>query len=334
MKEAKREMKRGGHAGAPRLDGIGMRPLSDGDLDDIHLASLEVLERTGMWVEADDAFDIFADGGCRVDRETRRVRIPAELVEEAIRSTPPIIRWCGRDPKNDIVLGGGRLAFMNFGEAIQINDLTTGENRPTVTADVADICTVVDWCGEIDVYEAAITPRDCHEHVATVHHFANALPHITKPMMFGPLSKIEQQACLDMAAAVVGGHDALRERPITGFGMCSVSPLQLTEQGSDVCLDTARAGLPLSILSMCMAGGSSPQTLAGTLVLHNAEVLAGITLVQLAERGAPVLYSSSTTGMDLRLGAASVGTPETALLNACIGQIAARYSIPCWVAGL
>ena len=73
----------------PRLDGIGMRPLSDGDLQDIHLASLEVLERTGMWVEADDAIDIFADGGCRVDRETRRVRIPPELVEDAIRSTPP-----------------------------------------------------------------------------------------------------------------------------------------------------------------------------------------------------------------------------------------------------
>ena len=224
---------------------------------------------------------------------------------------------------------------MNFGEAIQDQrSRRPARTGPTVTADVADICTVVDWCSEIDVYEAAITPRDCPEDVATVHHFAAALPHITKPMMFGPLSKLEQQACLDMAAAVVGGHDALRERPITGFGMCSVSPLQLTEQGSDVCLDTARAGLPLSILSMCMAGGTSPQTLAGTLVLHNAEVLAGITLVQLAERGAPVLYSSSTTGMDLRLGAASVGTPETALLNACIGQIAARYSMPCWVAGL
>jgi len=327
-------MKRHDRAGYPRSDGIGMAPLSDGDLQDIHLATLEVLERTGVWVEADDAIDVFADGGCHVDRASRRVRIPPATVEEAIRSTPPLIRWCGRDPANDIILGGGRLAFMNFGEAVMINDLVTGENRPTATRDVADVCTVVDWCSEIDVYEAAITPRDCHEEVATVHHFAEALPHITKPMMFGPLSKRETAACLEMAAAVSGDMDALRERPITGFGMCCVSPLQLTEQGTDVCLDTARAGLPLSILSMCMAGGSSPQTLAGTLVLHNAEVLAGITLVQLAERGAPVLYSSSTTGMDLRLGTASVGTPETALLNACLGQISRRYGIPSWVAGL
>lgn len=327
-------MKRREHTGAWRWDGLSTRPLSDADLQDIHLASLEVLERTGMWVEAEDAFAVFADAGCRVDRETRRVRIPPSLVEEAIESTPPIIRWCGRDPENDIVLGGGRNCFMNFGEAIMINDLATDENRPTVIADVADICTVVDWCSEIDVYEAAITPRDCHEDAATIHHFAAALPRMSKPMMFGPLSKHELRACHDMAAAAAGGRDALRERPIAGFGMCTVSPLQLTEQGSDVCLETARAGLPLSILSMCMAGGSSPQTLAGTLVLHNAEVLAGITMVQLAERGAPVIYSSSTTGMDLRVGAASVGTPETALLNACIGQIARHYGIPSWVAGL
>jgi trimethylamine---corrinoid protein Co-methyltransferase len=327
-------MKRGIHAGSPRTDGIGADPLSEGDLDDIHLATLEVLERTGIWVEARDARDILRDGGCAVDAETNVVRIPPSLVEEAIRSTPPVIRWCGRDPQHDLMLGGGRLAFMNFGEAVMINDLASGENRPTVTSDVADICTVVDWASEIDVYEAAITPRDCNEDIATVHHLAAALPHMTKPMMFGPLSKYELQSCFELATVVAGGADELRERPFLGLGMCSVSPLQLTGQGTDVCLFAARAGLPLSILAMCMAGGSTPQTLAGTLVVHNAEVLAGITMVQLAERGAPVIYSSSSTAMDLRLGAASVGTPETALLNACVAQISRLYGMPCWVAGL
>jgi trimethylamine--corrinoid protein Co-methyltransferase len=327
-------MKRGIHAGLPRTDGFGACPLSEGDLQDIHLATLEVLERTGVSVEARDARDIFRDGGCAVDDETLIVRIPPGVVEEAIRSTPPIIRWCGRDPRHDLMLGGDRLAFMNFGEAVMINDLATGENRPTVTADVADICTVVDWASDIDVYEAAITPRDCNEEIATVHHLAAALPSVSKPMMFGPLSKLELRACLELAAAVAGGEDALRERPFLGLGMCSVSPLQLTEQGTDVCLFAARAGLPLSILAMAMAGGSTPQTLAGTLVVHNAEVLAGITMVQLAERGAPILYSSSTTAMDLRLGAASVGTPETALLNACVAQMSRLYGMPCWVAGL
>ncbi len=327
-------MKRFGHAGQPRTDGLGMAPLSEGDLEDIHLASLEILERTGMWVEADAAIDVFADGGCTVDRDSRLVRIPPDVVEDAIRTAPPVIRWCGRDPANDLMLGGNRNAFMNFGEAIMINDLESGENRQTTVADVADICTIVDWAGEIDVYEASITPRDCAQDVATVHHLAAALSSLTKPMMFGPLSELELEACIDLAATVAGGRDALRERPIIGFGVCTVSPLQLPQQATEISLGTARAGLPHSVLAMCMAGGSSPQTLAGTLVLHNAEVLAGLALVQLAERGAPFIYSSSTTAMDLRLGAASVGMPETGLLNACIGQIAKRYGIPSWVAGL
>ena len=167
-----------------------------------------------------------------------------------------------------------------------------------------------------------------------MHHLAAALPAVSKPMMFGPLSKFELQTCLELAVAVAGGHDALRERPFLGLGMCSLSPLQLTEQGTDVCLFAARSGLPLSILAMCMSGGTTPQTLAGTLVVHNAEVLAGIVMVQLAERGAPVIYSSSSTAMDLRLGTASVGTPETALLNACVGQLSNHYGMPSWVAGL
>ena len=140
-----------------------MAPLSEGDLQDIHLASLEVLERTGMWVEADDAIDVFARRRLPSrPRHAASVRIPPDVVEDAIRSAPPLIRWCGRDPGNDIVLGGGRL---------RLHELRRGDHgqrsaRPArtarrATADVADICTVVDWASEIDVYEAAITPRDC-----------------------------------------------------------------------------------------------------------------------------------------------------------------------------
>ena len=91
--------------------------------------------------------------------------------------------------------------------------------------------------------------------------------------------------------------------------------------------------MPSCVLSMAMAGGSSPVTLAGTLVTHNAEVLAGIVLSQLTERGSKVLYGSSTTAMDLRLAAASVGTPELALIGAAVAQLARQYRLPSYIAG-
>ena len=99
-------------------------------------------------------------------------------------------------------------------------------------------------------------------------------------------------------------------------------------------IEAARAWLPDTILSMAMAGGSAPVTLAGTMVQHNAEVLAGITLAQLTERGCPITYGSSTTAMDLRLAAAAVGSPELALISAATAQIARRYLLPSFVAGL
>jgi len=139
---------------------------------------------------------------------------------------------------------------------------------------------------------------------------------------------------VEMATVVAGGEDAFRRRPLIGFGCCPVSPLQLPRDATDVIIESARAWCPDTILSMAMSGGSSPVTLAGTLVLHNAEVLGGIVLAQLTERGCPITYGSSTTAMDLKLATASVGSPELALFSAACAQIARHYGLPTFVAGL
>ncbi len=113
-----------------------------------------------------------------------------------------------------------------------------------------------------------------------------------------------------------------------------MSPLKLPKECSEAIVSAARAGVPCLVLSMAMAGGSAPVNLAGTLVVHNAEVLAGITLAQLTSPGTPMLYGSSTTAMDLRLAAASVGSPECGVISAAAAAIARRYRLPSYVAGL
>ena len=138
---------------------------------------------------------------------------------------------------------------------------------------------------------------------------------------------------LEMAAAVVGGRDELRERPIVFMGVCPVSPLKLPRETCEVTIECAREGIINNILSMAMSGASSPVTLAGTLVVHNAEVLACNTLAQLTERGAPMLYGTSTTAMDMRLATATVGSPECGMFGACIAYLARRYCLPSFVAG-
>ncbi len=112
-----------------------------------------------------------------------------------------------------------------------------------------------------------------------------------------------------------------------------MSPLKLVADACRIIIEGARAGIPVNVLSMAMAGGSSPVNLAGTMVTHNAEVLAGITLAQLTARGTPVIYGSSTTAMDLRFATASVGTPECGLIGAGVACLARFYLLPSWVAG-
>ncbi len=325
-------MKRGFGAGGTRHGGVGLTLLTESELAEIQRSTLELLEHTGVWVEDDEALSILVDGGCRADRKTHIVKFPGYLVEAAIESAPRTFRLCGRDESKDVVLGGNLVHFMNFGIGINLNDINTGEHRPSVKSDVADAARMVDYCSDIDVLLEPLVPHDV-AHPA-LHILQVELNNCTKPAISGPGSAEEAVACIELAAAVAGGREALRERPLIGMGGCTVSPLELTREASCAWLTGARAGVPVSITSMTMAGGSGPQTLAGTLVVANAEVLAATTLVQLAARGNPVIFSSSTLAMDLRYGAAVLGTPEGALLNSGFAQLAQMHGIPSWVQGL
>jgi len=327
-------VKRNLQAGRPSSGGLSLNVFTEAELQDIHLASLEILERTGIWVEADDARDVFADGGCIVDRETRIVRIPPYLVEDAIRSTPPKSFFCGRDPEMDIVLEAGRVYVSNFDEGIMIVDSRTGEYRHPVLQDVHEAARLVDALSDIDTYESAVHPTDVPEATASLHKWEAAIANTSKPVGTEATSAYDVKKLIEMATVISGSEDEFRRRPLIGFGVCPVSPLKLPCDATEVIIESSRAWCPDTILSMAMAGGSSPVTLAGTLVLHNAEVLSGITLAQLTERGCPVIYGSSTTAMDLRLAAACVGSPELALFSAACAQIARRYLIPSFVAGL
>ena len=326
-------MRRNAHAGRARRDGCEFRVLTDDDLADIHLGTLEVLERTGVFVEDDEALQLFEEAGAEVDRERSVVHLPPHLVEDAVRSAPSTVVMYGRDPKHDVVLEDGRVGFTNFGEGVQIVDPYTGELRVPVKQDVANTAKVVDALPNVDVYERAVVAEDIDQRVVHLHQYQAWATNTSKHGFMGSGNGYLSKKLVEMASAIAGGREKLKERPIISFITCPVSPLKLVKDTCEIIMTGAREYVAVNILSMAMAGGSSPVTLAGTLVTHNAEVLAGITLSQLTRPGAAVVYGSSTTSMDLRLASASVGSPECALINAAVAQIARFYLLPSWVAG-
>ena len=325
-------MKRNHQAGRVRREGVEFRVLTEDDLADIHLGTLEVLERTGVFVEDEEAREIFAGAGATVD-DRKVVRIPGHVVEQAVRTAPSKLRLAGRNPKNDIVLEAGRVGFTNFGEGVAIVDPYSGELKVPTKQDVADTAKVVDALPNVDVYERAVVAEDVDQRVVHLHQYEAWATNTSKHGFMGSGNAWLSKKLVEMASAIAGGREKLRERPIISFITCPVSPLKLVQDTCEIIMTGAREDIAVNILSMAMAGGSSPVTLAGTLVTHNAEVLAGITLSQLTQPGAKVVYGSSTTAMDLRLASASVGSPECGLINAAVAQIARFYLLPSWVAG-
>jgi trimethylamine--corrinoid protein Co-methyltransferase len=326
-------MRRNLLAGRSTWSGAGLSLFTDSDLEQIHLATLEVLEYTGLYIQSSEAMDIYEKGGCLVDRENHIVKIPAYIVEETIASSPRKVLLAGRDPKQDVVLESGRVGFCPFGEGVMIIDPYTGEYRKPTKEDKGNVAKLVDALDEYDILENTVAPRDVHPRSASIHSYevvvANTTKHVPQPAENAYASKV----LIEMASVVAGGKDKLKDRPIVSGCACPQSPLAISTGCSEAIVEYAKAGLPMNILSMALAGGTSPVTLAGTLVTHNAEVLGGIVLSQLTNKGAPVIYGSSTSIMDLKHATATVGCPELGMISAAVAKLAQFYLLPSYVAG-
>jgi len=171
------------------------------------------------------------------------------------------------------------------------------------------------------------------EAVGPLHNAEAIFTNCSKPAFIGPLTGYLATRMREMAAAIAGGAEKLRERPILSYVICPVAPLRLIRDVCDIVIDGARNWVPVTPVSIVMAGASSPMNMAGAVVTTNAEILGCLTLAQLTRKGAAVVYGSSSSSMDLRYASASVGSPECGLINAAIACMARAYLLPSWVAG-
>jgi trimethylamine---corrinoid protein Co-methyltransferase len=311
---------------------FGLQSLSQEDCSKIHEATLEILDQVGVIVTSSKAQAVFADHGARIDKTRNLVCLPPQLVEKALATIPSVIRIPGRERARDYIMGGDKLDFINFGTTVFINDLYTGKRRDSVKQDLVEVTRLLDTLSSIKILITALSCTEKSPLTETMHTTAAMLANSTKPVEAAPptANLIPKMALMGEAAV---GKEAFRENPFFFTGTCMVSPLQLVDECSEVLMAAVEHGFVTSVLSMCLAGGTSPIHLAGTVVQHNAEVLSGLVLGQLVKPGAPMIYSSSTTALDMRFGTASVGSVEGAILNAALVKMGRYYNMPVRVSG-
>jgi trimethylamine--corrinoid protein Co-methyltransferase len=290
----------------------------------IHRGSLDVLETVGVRVDDSAILDLVRGAGARDAGEADTVRLPRELVAECLATCPPTARFADRRGRVVEVGPDGGTIFWT-GNALHVAEGRT--RRELMTADLARLTRVAEACPEVDGMvgtSVADVPPPGRDVAGFRVMAAHTLKHL-RPCIFTPAGA---STIVGMAEVLAGGTP-LRERPIVSFGYSIVSPLRWSAVGLGVFRNTSGHGLPLMINSEPMGGGTAPVTLAGCLVLANADALSGIVIAQLLERGRPVIYNLGFAHvLDMSTSIALTGAPENALLQAAGAELARFHRLP------
>lgn len=305
------------------------RPLSESDEREIADAALEVLAKSGMAVYSPSAFDALKAAGAETDAETRIVRLPKSLVEDAIASNPPSVTLYSRDGQCDAILEENRVYYGTGGTAIYVLDPDTGERRPSTTADVILNARLVDVLENVHVFTINVFPNEIKvKDEIDTNRFFHSLDNTTKHVMGGIYSMTGCRKVVEMAEMIAGGAEVLCREPFISFITLIISPFKIDKDYGEITCYLARKGLPVVVPTEPMCGTTAPITLAGSVLTHVAETLGGIALVQCINEGAPGICGSVGSISDLRTMGNMGGSIERAMINAAVSQMAQYFEIP------
>lgn len=305
------------------------RLLTVKQIEALHQASLEILDTVGVRVLHDEARRMLADAGCRIDSD-HRVRIPAALVETAIRSAPSSVTIFDREGLEAMRLEGRRVHYGLGTDLLHTRDMETGQLRPSCLQDVINAAVVADALEEIDFIASHAFPQDVPGSLAFIAEFKAMVTHSPKPVYFTAAARLDLEYIIAMAAVAAGGKDRLQEKPFLIHYAEPLSPLVHSAGAVDKLLCCADNGIPLNYVPALMSGGTGPVTLAGAIATANAEALSGLVIHQLRCKGAPMISGFSVTPMDMRHATTVYGSPDERLTHSACCDLYHFYELPVW----
>jgi len=300
--------------------------LSEDQIDAIHSASLEILERTGIRVHNEEALEIFSAGGAYIEGD--RVRIPPVIVKQALKSAPSRILVTGRRGKGKVLLERN---VVNYGLGTDVPyhiDPYTHEIRPTVLKDIENIGKVTQKCENIDFTSNSGLAADVRPEMQDLYHYKAGNIYCDKPFFTTAANGENMKALIDMATVFAGSYENLRKAPSLIIYGEPFSPLTLGKEATEVLLVCAEYKIPIVFPPMVQMGATGPMTLAGSLAQSNAETLASLVVHQLKSPGAPFIWGPFVGMMDMRTTICCYGGPVIMKSQAALGQITRFYNIP------
>jgi len=287
-----------------------------------------ILERQGVFVENVEARSLFKKAGMAVDESQQRVTLTRKLVEEALAATPSSIKLYDRSGQKEFLVGGDEVHFDPGSAAVKIFDHQARQERKADTSDLVAFYRLTECLSHLHFQSTGLISADVPEIIADSYRLFLGLQFCTKPIVTGTFRVEGFRPMFEMLAAVRGGAEELRRKPLAIFDACPSPPLKWSNLTSQSLIDCARAGIPSELISMGMTGATSPVTIAGTLVQHVIENLSGLVICQLARAGAPVIFGGSPSSFDMRKGTTPMGAIETMMLDMAYAQIGKHLRLP------
>lgn len=301
--------------------------LSRQGVERIHEATLHVLQHVGIKFTFQPALEVLAKGGAKV--EGNKVYFSPKLVEEQIKKAPSEFTLYARNPKNNVTIGMNSFIFTPGYGAPFVTDLDNGRRKATMR-DYENFAKLSQTSQYQDIVGGMLAePNDIPHEIRHAKMIYACIKNSDKSFMGSVMGAKGARDSIKMAAILFGGEKELEKRPALISIVCSLTPLGYDDRMTGALMEYAKAGQPQLISSLSIAGSTSPATLAGTLVVQNAEVLAGIVLAQLVREGTPVVYAAASSSTDMRYGTLSIGAPENALCVNATAQLARFYNLPC-----
>lgn len=282
-----------------------------------------------MRLPHEEALELMSQNGSEIV-DGNVVRIPTRLIDAAIESVPKRkdVTLYGRDPKHDVTFEKHDPALACMTMAVNVIDPHTRQKRPATNEDLAALTRIADQLEHIRVNGGLVTPQEVPGEFNDWYTWATTIKNTTKHITGGMLGARCVQDAAKMGGIALGDENLFRERPYISGWVLTLPPFAIDAESLEALMEMSRWKIPVMLSSGPILGVSSPVTIAGTIAQAHAEILGCIVVSQLANPGAPIVYTSFARGMDMKSGNVSMACPEFGILKVAMAQMGKYLDLP------
>ena len=295
----------------------------------VHNASIELLKNTGVIFDSQEARNVFAKHGAKIDGKT--VFIDEQLIEKAIEKSPSYFKHTARNDSHSVMIGAKQkqLIVSSMYGTVYVQDLTHGRRKGllldhiniTKLSHASDIVNVI---GGEPITASDIDQKDSHLIL-----MLETIKNTDKAIYSMPGAKESIDETFELIKIAFGNNNCFEEKHITAAPVCPLSPLRYDQIGCETLLTYAKYKQPVYVNSCIVSGVSGPISLLGTVTLMNTEILAGLALTQIVNPGSPYVYVPGSTVANMKSGIYNTGSPEANLIDIAGIQMAIDlYNLP------